>query len=346
MLSHPPTGANDLVNQAEVLLVRRELPGAFAAFEAASRLGADPDRCCGGLWQAHMLDGNYAAAWLQSDALRHRGAPDPHRFWNGEPLTGKRVIVRCLHGFGDAVQMLRYAPLLSAAASRVIFEVPPRLLPLARFFKGVEDVITWGDLAPAHPPVWDVQLEVMELPYLFRSTLADLPLATHYLELPKLQLEATKQKMGESPRPRIGLSSEAGEWNRARNCPREALAPLLVDSRYEFWNLSLQPVGQGTGELTPLHSQPAITGDGIVPLAATIAHLDLVVTVDTLAAHLAGALGIPAFLLLQHAADWRWMTGIDRSPWYPSIQLFRQPTPGDWSSVIEAVRQQLGKLKL
>ncbi len=345
-MTHPSNRANDLLARAEVLLDQRDLPGALTAFAAASRLGADPDRCSGGLWQAHMLAGDFAAAWLQSDALRDRGAPDPHRFWNGEPLKGKRAIVRCLHGFGDAVQMLRYAPLLCAAASRVIFEVPPRLLPLARFFKGVEDVITWGDLAPAHPPVWDIQLEVMELPYLFRTTLAHLPVATHYLELPKIQMEATKQKMGESTRPKVGLSFEAGEWNRARNCPRDELAPLLADSRYEFWNLHLQPSGLHAGEVTPLHSQPAITGDGIVPLAATIAHLDLVISVDTLAAHLAGALGKPAFLLLQHAADWRWMTNIDRSPWYPSIQLFRQPTPGDWTSVVEAVRQQLGNLKL
>ncbi len=85
----------------------------------------------------------------------------------------------------------------------------------------------------------------------------------------------------------------------------------------------------------------AICGDGLLTLAATIANLDLVITVDTLAAHLAGALGKPAWVMLQHAADWRWMTARDDSPWYPSLRLFRQQRPGDWKSVVEAVRDAL-----
>ena len=105
--------------------------------------GAGWRTCCGE---------NSNSAWRESDAIRRRGAPDPHRFWNGEDIRGKRVIVRCLHGFGDAVQFLRYAPALRALAANVMFEVAPRFVELARCFDGVDHVITWGEDAPVNRP--------------------------------------------------------------------------------------------------------------------------------------------------------------------------------------------------
>ena len=120
---------------------------------------------------AHMLAGNFAAAWRESDAIRQRGAPDPHRYWTGDDLRGQRVILRCLHGYGDAVQFLRYVPRLRALASHLVVEVPPAMMEIASCFDGVDDVITWGAGAPAVPPEWNAQVEVMELPYLFRTEL-------------------------------------------------------------------------------------------------------------------------------------------------------------------------------
>ena len=102
--------AHPLLQAAEELLAARRLEEAFAACERAQQAGEDPDRINGCLWMIHMLGGDFEKAWRQSDALRARHAPDPHRLWQGEPIAGKRVVVRCLHGFGDTVQMLRYAP--------------------------------------------------------------------------------------------------------------------------------------------------------------------------------------------------------------------------------------------
>jgi hypothetical protein len=330
--------AAELLAEAEALLDSRNLPAACEAFSLAAASGADPDRINGDLWQLHMLTGDLEQAWQQSDALRARNAPDPHRFWTGESIAGKRLIVRCLHGLGDAVQMLRYAPQLRAVASEVTFEVPPRLLALAPYFAGVHNVITWGEQAPQQPPEYDVQLEIMELPYVLRTAFANLPIATRYL------VPAPPLELGPRTKPRVGIVCSSGPWNPSRSVPLKLLEPILNNPNFEFWNLAQQPSAQEAAHL-PIRHEPALT-DGILPLSRTIDALDLVVTVDTLAAHLAGGLDKPALVLLQHAADWRWMHARSDSPWYPSLELLRQPTPRNWASVLALLQQRLARLVL
>ena len=333
--------AQERLAEAELLLEARNLPPARAAFADAQRCGADPNHCAGSLWLTDMLAGDFETAWRQSDALRQRSAPDPHRFWNGKEIQGKRVIVRCLHGFGDAVQMLRYAPQLMRLAAHVTFEVPPRLVTLAGCLAGVDHVVTWGEQAPANPPKWDIQVEIMELPYLFRTTLADLPVAERYLQLSPALLRKADIEMGGRTKPRIGVVCSSGTWNPARDLPVHLVEPMLEQHpELEFWSLEINPEA-----ICTLRHQPSITGEGILPLAATIMNLDLVITVDTLAAHLAGALGRPAWLLLRYAADWRWLHLRTDSPWYPTIELFRQSAPGDWRSVVDCIHQRLGSLQ-
>ena len=246
------------------------------------------------------------------------------------------MIVRCLHGFGDAVQMLRYAPKLAATAKSVVWEVAPRLVELARCFAGVEQVITWGEPAPAIAPEYETQVEVMELPYLFRTALADLPIAERYCRLPAERLLHVDDCIGKSSRRRVGLVWAGGEWNRSRSIPFAALAPLFPLA--ECWNLQ-GGVDRHAGKALP--DATAVCGDGLLALAATIANLDLVITVDTLAAHLAGALGKPVWLLLQQQADWRWQAAGSTSPWYPAMRLFRQTVQGDWMAVVQQVCREL-----
>ncbi len=341
----------DRLTLAETLLSERKLNDVRVAFAHAEAAGADRDRCCAGRWTAAMLEGRFQAAWRESDTIRRRNAPDPNRYWQGEDLRDARVMVRCLHGLGDAVQMFRYAPLLRDVASQIIFEVPPRLLPLAPFFHEVTEVITWGEHAPVPPPAWDVQIEIMELPYVFRTRVQDLPLASNYLRPPDLQVVAARHAMGEARhgRPRIGLVWAAGGWNPQRSVPLAELQRILEDLEdhtAEFWSLQGDAVA-GDGE--PLVASGRLRhatrtcGDGLLPLAASIANLDLVITVDTLAAHLAGAMGKPAWVLLEYAADWRWMVQREDSPWYPNTRLFRQPSPGDWRGAVHAVHDALRK---
>jgi hypothetical protein len=327
----------ELLEEAERLLDERFVDEAWQSFFTAERAGADPDRCSAGKWQAAMLRGDFEAAWQASDAIYSRGTQGADGLWSGEAIDGKRVIVRCLHGFGDAVQMVRYAPLLAQRAVHVTWEVAPGLLSLMHCFPGVADAITWADPDRG----WDVQVEVMELPYLFRTTASDLPIAQTYLQVPEEQLKLTRQQLGARSRPRIGLLWTCGDWNPSRNVPLDQLQPL-AEMDVELWNL--QPKSSVDNcALLNLRDGREMT-DGLIPLAAMIATLDAVITPDTLAAHLAGALGKPAFVMLQFAADWRWMMGRADTPWYPSLRLYRQPARGDWASVVQAIKSDLLRL--
>ena len=330
----------DLLVEAEGLLDRRALREALDAFSSAEEKGGDADRCAAGRWMAYMLSGDFSSAWMESDAIRKRGGPDPHRLWNGEDICGKQVIVRCLHGFGDTIQLLRYAPLLATFAKKVVFEVPPKLLEIAPYCEGVDEVITWGELAPKEQPTWEVAVEVTQLPYLFRTQLADLPIQTNYLKLPASFVTAPSEPGGTI---RVGIVWTAGEWNSARSLPFRLVECLMREVECEFWNLQ---GGFARQEWLTLPRHPRLQeasacADSILNLAKLIAELDLIITVDTLAAHLAGAMGKEAWVLLQRAADWRWMTDRDDSPWYPSLTLFRQPVENDWDGLMCEVTKKL-----
>ncbi len=317
--------------QAERQLVRRDLHSALRLFNLAEEHGADTDRCAGGRWQCFMLLGELARAWNESDAIHARGAPDPNRLWNGAPFLGKRVMLRSLHGFGDAVQFIRYASLVRQQARHVTVEVAPRLVELMRLFSGIDTVTTWDQEQPA----WDLQAELMELPYILRSTLDTIPCTTPYLHLPAALLQRAQARM-QQPRPRVGVVWAGGEWNPSRAIPLAQLLPLLARKQASFY--SLQGGGENA-EWTEVRASygfedAADHGEGLLTLAAAIANLDLVITIDTLAAHLAGALGTPVWLLLQREADWRWMLGRTDSPWYRSVRIFRQSVQGDWSSLL------------
>lgn len=337
---HPDPAAPTL-EHAEHLLSTRRVSEALHAFQHPSLIAQHPGSCSAGRWQCQMLLGNLASAWSENDALRASSIPDPHRLWNGEPMAGKRIIVRCLHGFGDAIQFLRYAPELARLASHLILEVAPALIPLAPFLRGPHEIITWGPEAPSTPPRCDVQIELMELPYLFRSTLDSLPPADACLDLAALDVPRTPRIAG---RPRIGLAWGCGEWNPSRSIPFELLSPVLALAS-ELSLFSLHPSSTSSewnAATSRLAIRPADTSlDNLLSLTRFIAGLDLVITVDTLSAHLAGALGRPAWVLLQHQADWRWLLDRDDSPWYPSLRLLRQPAPGDWSSLVQRVSRDL-----
>ena len=278
-----------------------------------------------------MLAGDFEEAWRVNDRLREMGTEDPHRFWQGEGFTGKRVIVRCLHGFGDSIQFLRYLPQLQDLASKVYVEVAPKFVELARCLVGVDEVITWGPEAPQLPPEWDVQMEVMELPYVFRTRLTQLPLAQGYL-----RMDAPEKSPGAELQ--VGLSWTAGEWNPARGVPFNVLSPIFEVQGCDFWNLAPQLAPKASGIILHEDEQCRST---LIGLARRIAVADLVITVDTVAAHMAGAMGVPVWLLLQNEADWRWMSDREDSPWYPSICIFRQSKAGVWQSVIQQVTERL-----
>lgn len=308
-----------------------------------SPLTAAEVQMAAGRWTKHMLRGDFESAWRESDLIRASGIPDPNRFWDGEPVDGRRVILRCLHGFGDAIQFLRYAPRLADRARSLVVELPPRMLELARFIDGISQTATWND--PPRREDWDCQIEVMELPYAFRTKLSNLPIARNYLTIPQQHQQDIAQRMGWWERPRVGVVWASGEWNPARSLSFSLLRDLMLGSDCEFWNLQ---GGCAANDWAVLPRRERFRdardlGYGLALLAACIQQMDLIITVDTLAAHLAGAMGKPAWVLLTAQADWRWMTNRNDSPWYPSLRLFRQQSAGDWDSVLAAVRIELAR---
>ncbi len=286
-------------------------------------------------WAETMSMGRFEEGWQINDRLGCHW-PSAHRLWDGQGINDLNITACLRHGLGDAVQMLRYAPLISRLGGSVRYEVPEPLKPLLAYFDGVLDCSN-SQISPG------TAIEMLELPYLFRTQLTDLPLLTRYLVLPDTLINHCRNLMGPTRRRRIGLVWAGGEWDRERWVQFAMLDPLIRDKRFEWWNLQGgSALSEGLG--SPLRTTSGMLGGGLIELAATMANLDLVITIDTLAAHMAGAIGIPTWLMLKCEGDWRWMKGRSDSPWYPSLRIFRQLTSGNWKSVIEQIHQALNGL--
>jgi hypothetical protein len=322
------------------MLETREVQKALALFQAAEAAGFDADECCGGRWFCRMLVGDFEQAWRESDCIAGRGAPDPNRLWSGRPLDGKNVIVRCLHGLGDAIQFIRFAGPLRARAARVFVEVPECLVRLFQTIPNLDGVFTWDDPDSA-PPEWDEHIEVMELGRYFRATTDTVSCEVPYLFPPD---DAAFRV--DTSQINVGLTWASSTWNSRRSVPLGDLLPVLSTPGYRF--LSLQQ-GSRQEEMKNIHPdfrpRPIISiSDDVQRTASFVKQLDLVITVDTMVAHLAGALGKPVWLMLEKFADWRWMMDIADSPWYPTMRIFRQPESGNWRQVASEVARDLERL--
>ena len=291
-------------------------------------------------WARAMAAGLFSSAWYINDCTGNHW-PSAHRLGVTTKERHTDLILKSLHGLGDAVQMLRYVPQLKTLAARTYVYVPEALRPLLGYFRGVDHrMLQDPTLTSIHCQAPLPEIEMSELPFLFRTRFTDLPLATSYLALPEHVLNENLSCMGRTTKPRVGLVWAGGEWDCERWIPMHSLESLVENQRFDWWNLQGGPQAED-GRYLPLKNHQRICGTGLLPLTATIANCDLLITIDTLAVHLAGALGKPAWLLLKHDADWRWMEGRTDSPWYPSLRLFRQTSQGDWTSVIASVAQAL-----
>jgi len=330
--------------RGELLYRRRRIAEAERHFDEALARGADPMNSAQSRWMCAMLRGDFAHAWTISDAvLRARGAARctglPHHLrwvWDGRPLTGKRVLVLCYHGLGDTLQFARFVPLLARTAKSVTIEAQSELLGLLRSLEGATALVPLDGIVPDY----DVDIEVMELPHALRITLDTLPADVPYFRVPRDRLRRARhlvRPVGE--RFKIGLVWSAGGWKPERSVPFPLLAPLSALPGVALFNLQLGPardVAVGS-ELAARFIRAFDDTPDILDTAALMAELDLVVTVDTMAAHLAGAFGRRVWTLLHFASDWRWMIERCDSPWYPTMRLFRQEAPEAWSGVMAKV---------
>jgi hypothetical protein len=289
-------------------------------------------------WLARARRGDFETAWRISDRIRSRLTAEQYQagprhvqlVWDGSPLHDRRVLIRCYHGLGDTIQFIRYAPAVRVVASSVTVWAQPALLPLLGTVGGIDRLLPLHDGSPGIE--YDVDIEVMELPYAFRTTLATIPASVPYLR-------ATPASCSGSGC-RIAIAWRAGDWDHRRSIPFELISELFERPGISWFSLQLD---RRVHEAHPRLACPDVIG--VSATASVMLGMDLVISIDSMSAHLAGALGIAVWTLLPFDADWRWMEGRSDSPWYPTMRLFRQARPGDWGPVIEDVsaglREQL-----
>ncbi len=265
--------------------------------------------------------------------------------WSGQDLQGKTVLVLAEQGLGDAIQFLRYVPRLKALGATVLLRVPDGAEAFAQCFPGIDRVLERGTTRTE----FDYYLYVMSLPRAFGTRLDSVPLEVPYVRVDPARVARWSRRMASGKRLKVGLvwaGNPRHVGDRYRSLPLATLAPLGKLAGVQFYALQkgsreeeavVPPTGFVVENLGPeLHDY----GD----TAAAISHLDLVLSVDTSVAHLAGAMGKPVWLMLPKAADWRWLEDREDSPWYPTMRLFRQRVQGEWSEVVERVGAALQAL--
>jgi hypothetical protein len=266
--------------------------------------------------------------------------------WRGEDPTGHRILLRGEQGLGDAILCIRFAQDLADRGAQVYLRCVPALRRLLATAPGVLGVGTATTV-----PIYDLQCPLFSLPHHLGVTPASVPARVPYLEPPRDALATWGDRLGPRSRLRVGLvwSTETLKNNRfhvedrdkeRRAVPLELLRPLLRMRGIDFF--SLQRVHDDHDRAAMGRFRIRDVSDGLTDLAETaalVAHLDAVVSIDTAVAHLAGALAKPVFTLLPFPADWRWLTGREDSPWYPTMRLFRRPPGSDWGKPIEALRK-------
>jgi tetratricopeptide (TPR) repeat protein len=263
--------------------------------------------------------------------------------WSGEPIEGKRLLIHAEQGHGDSIQFVRYARLARRRGAKVILECQERLL---RLFAAQPEPLADTIVTNRTPlPEFDLRVPMMSLPACFGTDFDSIPAAPSYLApVPGLRFDLPAAPA--DARLKIGLvwaGNPGHHQDRLRSCALEALRPLLALPETAIYPLQLEV---GETERAILSAHPGVVWidreqRDFADAASAIMQLDLVVTVDTAMAHLAGALGVPALLLLSLGADWRWMVDRDDSPWYPSLRLLRQVRPGDWAGVVRQLVERV-----
>jgi tetratricopeptide (TPR) repeat protein len=351
-----PANAAHVYNRGVVLTDLGGHEEACADLEAALALQPDfrPARLTGA--HAYLARGRFERGWELFEA-RWQG-PDGYGLtdtpmWDGKAsLEGRTILLRGEQGLGDTLQFCRYAKLVKALGpARVVLEVQAPLLRLLKGLEGVDELVE----SSAAPPRADCHILLMSLPRAFGTTLETIPGETPYLAADPAGVARWDARLGPRTRPRVGLVWSGGfrdeadlRWvNARRNIALERLAPLK-GADVDF--VSLQKGEPGEGELKALKARgwdgPDILEvmDEVSDFADTAVlaqALDLVISVDTSTAHLAGALGKPVWILNRYDSCWRWLTDRDDSPWYPSVRLFRQQSISDWDAVVAKVRAEL-----
>jgi len=280
----------------------------------------------------------YECRW-QLDDLTRPEFDQPR--WDGGALEGKRLLLVHEQGLGDVIQAVRYAPMLVERGARVIVQCQPPLVHLLSTAAGVDAVVAEGEPLPA----FDIHASMLDLPALLGTEEASIPSIVPYLALPEGSTPEDENTSTRRPL-RIGIAwaGKPSHNNDAnRSCDLDRFRPLLGIPGTRFYGLQVGPRARDIAErglgamITDLSGR---IGD-FLDTARLVAKLDLVIAVDTAVVHLAGAFARPVWTMLPHAPDWRWMYDRTDSPWYPTMRLYRQPAPRDWTPVVDKIATDL-----
>lgn len=263
--------------------------------------------------------------------------------WQGENLPGGRILLWAEQGLGDSIQHVRFAAGLRERCGEVVLTGGERTWRFLSTASGV-DAMVKVDSESLRREVFDAWVPAMSLPLILGTTVETIPADVPYLMLPASCHPAIAERL-EVDGFKVGFAwtgNAEHRHNRHRSIPADALRPLVEMEGVTAFRLQREVDSRNAYDAGALKLRDLEPDDGdLADAASAVAGLDLVITVDTSVAHLAGALGKPCWILLSYASDYRWLTERDDSPWYPSVRLFRQPEPGDWESVIEAVKAAL-----
>lgn len=303
---------------------------------------------------AYLLMGDYARGWPQYEyrwQYEHLNGLLPNFSqprWNGQDLKDKTILVMAEQGHGDNIQFVRFIGDLTNRGGRVVMQVNHSLIPLFKCITQISEFV-----GPNDPlPMFDYWTPIMSIPGIIGNTIENLSHVQYYLEADKGLVKVWQDRLGPKTRLRVGFcwSGRRDTWiNRHKGMPFEKMLALIKrNPNYEWINLQADCTQEEEAKLVDARVV-AYPGSirSFADSAALIHHLDVVLSVDTAVAHLAGALGRPVWVMLNwYGLDWRWLLNRDSSPWYTTARLFRQPKMGDWDSVTEKVHKFLGFFKI
>jgi tetratricopeptide (TPR) repeat protein len=344
-----PDYVEALVNRGIILHKLKRLEEALASYDRALALRPDYVEAHYNEGMSRMLAGDFQRGWQKLEwgwiAARQRyikrNFPQPLWRWSNE-IAGKTVLLHAEQGFGDMIQFCRYVPRVAERGARVIFEVYEPLCELMSTLPGVAQIVSAGKPLPD----FDMHCPMMSLPLALGAESATILSQTPYLRASPQAVMDWNGRLGSRHRPRIGLAWSglpAHDNDHNRSMRLSAFLPPLAgfDATYVSLQRELReddaPVLQGRSDILHFGEELKTYAD----TAALIANLDLVISVDTSVAHLAGALAKPVWILLPFIPDWRWLLDRDDSPWYPTARLFRQDETRGWDSVMASVQAAL-----
>ena len=297
-----------------------------------------------------LLSGNFKKGWKEYEwrkKLKDFYQPlFSQPMWEGSDITEQTILLHAEQGFGDTIQFIRYAPLVAEHGAKVIVECLKELHSLLQTVNGIHQVIVRGEKLPE----FNTHCSLLSLPLVFNTTLDNIPVKIPYVTADPLLVEKWRDKVSsDHSQFKIGLVWSGNPRHvdeRKRSCTLENFSSLSLLNDVTFYSLQKGEPAEQTKNPPEGMKLVDCTGDihNFSDTAALIDNLDLVISVDTAVAHLAGALGKPVWTLLPFVPDWRWMLNRGDSPWYPTMRLFRQPSLGDWESVILKVKDELLEL--